>query len=88
MIFAHKKYPHTQQVGEWETVRQRLLWQAGWFVVVEEGVKISDALPGYPALIAAGITTYEELNKIQDFRTIHGIGGKTAEKLYAAIQRD
>lgn len=35
MKYAHKKHKHTQDVGEWETVRQSLLKRAGWYPVEE-----------------------------------------------------
>lgn len=94
MIYAHKRHDHTQEVGEWEAVKRRLLERSGWYAVEsvepEEQATPDDFLPadlpGLAALLEAGISTYSELQQIEDLTKIEGVGRATAAKIHAAIR--
>lgn len=47
---------------------------------------LPDDFPGLAALEAAGITTYSELEAVEDFTTIPGIGAATAAKITEALE--
>ena len=93
MIYAHKKKSHTQDVGEHETVKRRLLEKNGWYVFRTPETEptvinlLPNDFPGVEHLRTAQILTYAELEAYTgDLTEIAGIGKATAEKINAALR--